>query len=72
MTRSPQFGLKSLRMARELEPGFVMTVEPGIYMIPTLMDKWRAEGKFTDFLDYDVIEQFQGRSEGSGSRTTCW
>ena len=57
--RSTQFGLKSLRMGRALEPGFVMTVEPGIYMIPTLMEKWRAEGKFTDFLDYDVIEKFK-------------
>jgi Xaa-Pro aminopeptidase len=60
VTRSTQFGLKSLRMGRALEPGFVMTVEPGIYMIPTLMDKWRAEGKFTDFLDYDVIDTFRG------------
>jgi Xaa-Pro aminopeptidase len=58
-TRSTQFGLKSLRMGRALEPGFVMTVEPGIYMIPTLMDKWRAEGKFTAFLNYDVIERFK-------------
>ena len=60
LVRSTQFGLKSLRMARKLEPGFVMTVEPGIYMIPTLMDKWRAEGKFTDFLNYDVIDKFRG------------
>jgi Xaa-Pro aminopeptidase len=59
VTRSRQFGLKSLRMGRALEPGFVMTVEPGIYMIPTLMDKWRAEGRFTDFLNYDTIEQFK-------------
>jgi Xaa-Pro aminopeptidase len=60
VTRSKQFGLKSLRMGRALEPGFVMTVEPGIYMIPTLMDKWRAEGRFTDFLNYDVIDKFRG------------
>lgn len=60
VTRSTQFGLKSLRMGRALEPGFVMTVEPGIYMIPTLMDKWRAEGRFTDFLNYDVIDKFRG------------
>ena len=58
--RSTQLGLKSLRIGRALEPGFVMTVEPGIYMIPTLMDKWRAEGKFTDFLNYDVIDKFRG------------
>jgi Xaa-Pro aminopeptidase len=59
VTRSTQFGLKSLRMGRALEPGMVMTVEPGIYMIPTLMDKWKAEGKFTDFLNYDVINTFR-------------
>jgi len=59
VTRSTQFGLKSLRMGRALEPGMVMTVEPGIYMIPTLMDKWKAEGKFTDFLNYDVINKFR-------------
>ncbi len=57
--RNPQFGLKSLRMGRALQPGFVMTVEPGIYMIPTLMDKWRAEGRFTEFLDYDAIDRFR-------------
>jgi Xaa-Pro aminopeptidase len=59
VARSRQFGLKSLRMGRALEPGFVMTIEPGIYMIPTLMDKWRSEGKFTAFLDYDAIEPFK-------------
>jgi len=37
----------------------VMTVEPGIYMIPTLMDKWRAEKRFMDFLNYDTIEKFR-------------
>ena len=58
--RSTQFGLKSLRMARPLEPGMVMTVEPGIYMIPVLMDRWRAEGKFAEFLNYDAIEQLPG------------
>jgi len=57
--RSAQFGLKSLRMARPLEPGMVMTVEPGIYMIPVLMARWRAEGKFAEFLDYDAIERFR-------------
>jgi Xaa-Pro aminopeptidase len=59
-TRSTQFGLKSLRMGRALEPGFVMTIEPGIYMIPTLMDRWWAEGRFTDFLNYDAINTFRG------------
>ena len=56
--KSTMFGLKSLRLARPLEPGFVMTVEPGLYFIPELMRRWKAEGKFLDFLNYDTIETF--------------
>ncbi|MDP2875319.1 MAG: aminopeptidase P family protein [Holophaga sp.] len=58
--KSTQFGLKSLRLARELQPGFVMTVEPGIYFIPELMDRWKAEGKFTDFINYDKLQEYRG------------
>ncbi len=57
--KSTQFGLKSLRLARELRPGFVLTIEPGIYFIPELIDKWRGEKKFTDFLDYDKLIQYK-------------
>lgn len=41
--KSTQFGLKSLRLGRELEPGFVLTIEPGIYFIPELIDYWREK-----------------------------
>ena len=58
-TRSTQFGLKSLRLARALEPGFVITIEPGIYFIPELIDLWRAEKKFTDFIHYDKLETYK-------------
>ena len=33
--KSTQFGRKSLRLARKLEPGFVLTIEPGICFIRT-------------------------------------
>ena len=56
---SDQFGLASLRMGRRLQPGFVMTDEPGCYFIPALIDKWKAEGMHTDFLNYDVIEKYK-------------
>lgn len=59
-TRSPQFGLKSLRMARPLAPGMVMTIEPGIYVIPHLIDLWKAEKKFAEFIDYAALEKFRG------------
>ena len=57
--KSTQFGFKSLRLARPLEPGFVFTVEPGIYFIPELIDKWRAEKQFTDFICYDKLDAWK-------------
>ena len=57
--KSTLFGLKSLRLARPLEPGFVFTIEPGIYFIPELIDRWRAEGRFTQFLCYDAIDRWR-------------
>jgi len=57
--KSTQFGLKSLRLARELEPGFVITIEPGIYFIPELIDMWKAEAKFTQFINYDKVETYK-------------
>ena len=56
--KSTQFGLKSLRLGRPLEPGFVLTIEPGIYFIPELMGQWKAEGKFKEFIHYDKVEQY--------------
>jgi Xaa-Pro aminopeptidase len=57
--RSTQFGLKSLRMSRPLEEGFVMTVEPGIYFIPALIDRWVNEKKHTDFIAYEKLDPFR-------------
>ena len=57
--RSKQFGTAYLRLARELEPGFVFTVEPGIYFIPELIDQWRSEKKFESFIDYGTVEAYR-------------
>jgi len=57
--KSTQFGLKSLRLGRELEPGFVVTVEPGIYFIPQLMDLWRSRGHCAEFLDFDALDEWR-------------
>jgi Xaa-Pro aminopeptidase len=57
--KSTQFGLKSLRLARPLRPGFVVTVEPGIYFIPQLIDQWRAENLFPEHINYDRVETYK-------------
>ena len=57
--KSTQFGLKSLRLAKKLQPGHVLTIEPGIYFIPELIDMWKSENKHVDFLNYSEIEKFK-------------
>jgi len=57
--KSTQFGLKSLRFAKEMRPGHVFTIEPGIYFIPELIDLWKSKGKFESFLNWNEIEKFR-------------
>jgi Xaa-Pro aminopeptidase len=59
-TRSTQFGTKFLRFARELRPGYVMTVEPGLYFNATLIDLWHSEGRYADAVDYDEARKWVG------------
>lgn len=56
---SEQFGTNCLRCGRRIQPGWVLTDEPGIYFIPALIDKWKAEGMYRDFLCYDKIEEYR-------------
>ena len=58
-SRSTQFGLKSLRLGRTLEDGMVITNEPGCYFIPALIDKFKSENKFKDFVNYDLLETYK-------------
>lgn len=59
-TRSTQFGTKYLRFARALQPGHVMTVEPGLYFNAVLIDLWRSEGRYADVVDYDEAQKWVG------------
>jgi len=58
--RSDQFGLAYLRFAKPLEPGFVLTVEPGIYFMPELIGQWKSQQKCAAFINYDKVEKAIG------------
>lgn len=58
--RANEFGTAYLRLGKELKTGMVLTVEPGIYFIPDLIDKFRSEGKYLDFINYDKVETYKG------------
>lgn len=58
--RSELFGTAYLRLGKRLKPGFVLTVEPGIYFIPALIEKWEKEAKFTEFINYDKVKEYIG------------
>lgn len=58
VSRSDQFGLAYLRMAKALKPGIVMTVEPGIYFIPALIRQWKNENMHSNFINYDAVEKY--------------
>jgi Xaa-Pro aminopeptidase len=63
LVRTPDNGDKkpaNLRFSDVLLPGYVITVEPGIYFIPPMIDEWQQENRFADYINYDKVAQFRG------------
>ncbi len=56
--RSTQFGLSGLRLGRELQERFVLTVEPGVYFIPKLIDQWEKTGCHAEFVNYAKLTEY--------------
>ena len=47
------------RAAWRVQPGTILSDEPGIYFIPALIDKSRAEGLYRGIVDYDRLESYR-------------
>ncbi|WP_372948931.1 aminopeptidase P family protein [Mariniphaga sp.] len=56
---SEQFGIAALRLGRRLQPGFVVTNEPGIYFIPALIDQWQRDKTNADFINFDKVNEYR-------------
>ena len=56
--RSSQFGLSALRLGRVLEEGFVLTVEPGLYFIPSLIEQWKNADRHAEFINYTKLSEY--------------
>jgi Xaa-Pro aminopeptidase len=56
--RSDLFGMRNLRLGKPLRAGMVVTVEPGIYFTPALIEKWEAEGRYGSFIKYKQFREY--------------
>jgi Xaa-Pro aminopeptidase len=58
--RSPLFGLNRLRLGKRLKAGMTVTIEPGLYFIPPLIEAWAAEERHAAHIDYDRLRSLSG------------
>jgi Xaa-Pro aminopeptidase len=56
--REAEFGISFLRLGKNLEKGFCITVEPGIYFIPELFNQWEKEKKHNHLINYEKFKTY--------------
>ncbi|BAZ15956.1 peptidase M24 [Calothrix sp. NIES-4071] len=54
--RSARFGLGYLRLSRPLRPGMLVTIEPGFYQVPAILNAVRSQYQY--LIDWERLEQF--------------
>ena len=59
-TKDPRPCLRSLRMDLILRPGYVVTVEPGLYFIPALLNDPVRREKYRDCVNWDAAGRHLG------------
>jgi Xaa-Pro aminopeptidase len=60
INRATQFGTAYVRLGKRLKEGFALTIEPGIYFIPALIEKWKTEHLHESFINYSEVEKYIG------------
>ncbi len=58
--RINQFGTGYLRLGKKLKEGFTLTVEPGIYFIPALIERWMSEKHHSNYIHYNKVIEYVG------------
>ncbi len=57
-TRSSRFGLGFLRLNRVLRPGMLVSIEPGFYQVPAILNNSENRAKYKEFVKWDELEKF--------------
>lgn len=56
--RSDRFGLGYLRLNRPLRPGMLVTIEPGFYQVPAILNEAKQSSKYQNVVNWERLSQF--------------
>ncbi|MEG3850945.1 aminopeptidase P family protein [Microcoleus sp. herbarium19] len=56
--RSSRFGLGFLRLNRVLRSGMLVSIEPGFYQVPAILNNPEIRAKYKDLVKWDLLEKF--------------
>ncbi|BAZ53629.1 peptidase M24 [Nostoc sp. NIES-4103] len=56
--RSDRFGLGYLRLNRPLCPGMLVTIEPGFYQVPAILNDVNLRAKYQNIVNWERLSQF--------------
>ncbi|MBD2338193.1 aminopeptidase P family protein [Calothrix sp. FACHB-156] len=57
-TRSDRFGFSYLRLNRPLRPGMLVTIEPGFYQVPAILNDAKQSSKYKNIINWERLSQF--------------
>jgi Xaa-Pro aminopeptidase len=57
-SRSPRFGLSYLRLNRPLRENMAITIEPGFYQVPAILNDPQRREIYRDVIDWDCLAHF--------------